>query len=158
IGLLCLAPARAQTPEVQAKLQTIHYLKKLESPGGGFFAQVPGSEGAKEGTPTLRATSSAVRALKYFGGDVPHKDGTAKFVASCFDPKTGGFADTPGGKADVFSTAVGLMAAVELGLAPEKYHAPAAKYLSDNAKTFEEIRIAVAGFESIKTPPPRRQE
>src|SRR5207302_3886157 len=102
---------------------------------------------------SLRATSSAVRTLKYLGSDLPNADKCKKFVAGCFDKDSGGFADTPGGKADVATTAIGLMAVVELGLPAESYHAAAVRYLSDHAKTFDEIRIAAAGFEAIKAQP-----
>jgi hypothetical protein len=57
----------------------------------------------------------------------------------------------------VFSTAVGLMAVVELKMPTEKYAKGAVKYLSDNAKSFEDIRIAVAGFESLKTLSPQKE-
>jgi hypothetical protein len=122
-------------------------VQKLQTESGGFSArQAKGEEIA----PTLRATSAAVRCLKYLGGDLPNKDKCIKFVESCWDAKAGGFSDTPKGKADVFSTAVGLMAVVELKMSQEKYVDAASKYLNENAKSFEEIRIAAAGFEAIK--------
>ena len=89
---------------------------------------------------------------------MPKREAAAKFVASCFDPQTGGFADTPGGKVDVFSTAVGLMAVVALKMPSDRYAEPAGKYLSEHAKGFEDIRIAVAGFEAIEKSPPKSAE
>ena len=71
----------------------------------------------------------------------------SSFVMSCHDKASGGFADVPGGKPDVASTAVGLMALVDLKMKTEKYEDEALFYLSDHAKTFEEIRIAVAAVE-----------
>src|SRR5262249_35004214 len=68
---------------------------------------------------------------------------------------TGGFADGPGGKVDVATTAVGLMAVTELKLSQDRYTQPAVKYLLDNAKTFEEIRIAAAGLEAVEKRPPQ---
>jgi prenyltransferase beta subunit len=47
------------------------------------------------------------------------------------------------------------MAVVELKMPIEKYAQGASKYLSDNAKSFEEIRIAAAGFEAIKKKAPQ---
>jgi prenyltransferase beta subunit len=99
-----------------------------------------------------------VRTLKYLGGSVPDKQACIKFVASCFDKEVGGFADVPGGKADVFTTAVGLMAVVELKMPAEPYHAACIKFLAQHAKTFEEIRIAVAGLEAVNAESPRKAE
>ena len=146
--LLLVAPAaRAQTPEIVAaiedKLGTIRYVLKLEDPAGGFAP----TAGAKPG---LRATSACVRALKYSAlpdGKTPIADKHAAFVLACFDPATGGFADAPGGKADVTLTSVGIMAAAELGVPKERYR-KALDYLKDNAKSFEEVRIAAAGVEA----------
>ena len=78
---------------------------------------------------------------------MPNKDKHAAFVLKCYDPKTGGFADTPGGKPDVASTSIGVMAAAELGIPHEKY-AKAMDYLKENAKTFEEVRIGAAAVEA----------
>jgi prenyltransferase beta subunit len=154
---VCLAPARAQSPE--ERKQTVAYLEALQTKGGGFLPARPDPKSNRLTRPSLRATSAAIRALKYFGGKVPDLPACARFVASCLDKESGGYADTPGsGKADVFTTAVGLMAAVELKLPAEKYQAPAAKYLAEKAKTFEDVRIAVAGFESLGQPSTRAKQ
>jgi prenyltransferase beta subunit len=126
---------------------TIIYLQKLQTPLGGFL---PNQPVATAGQPSLRATVAAIRALHYLGGEVPDKPGCAKFVATCFHPKTGAFSDTPQGAGDLFSTAVGIMAVVELKMPLEKYAPPASRYLADNAKSFEDIRIAAAAVESLK--------
>ena len=47
------------------------------------------------------------------------------------------------------------MAVVELKMPIEKYADGASKYLSENAKSFEDIRIAAAGYEAIKTVAPK---
>lgn len=142
--LLAAPAARAQTAEIeaaiQAKLGAARYTLKLEDAAGGFAP-------ALGGKPGLRATSASVRTLKYTAGKAPNSDKHAAFVMACFDPKTGGFADAPGGKADVTLTSVGIMAAVELGVPKERYR-KALDYLKDNAKTFEEVRIAAAGVEA----------
>lgn len=146
VALLLLAPAAAsaQTAEIekqiQDKLGTIRYVLKLEAPAGGFAA----TAGVKPG---LRATSAAVRALKYHGQKTPNADTHAAFLMKCFDPATGGFADAPGGKADVTLTSVGIMGAVELGVPKERFR-KALDYLKDNAKTFEEVRIAAGAVEA----------
>src|SRR5947208_2023643 len=106
ICALCLVCARAGTaPDTKA---TIAFVQKMQTSSGGFLPK----KSAKAAS--LRATSAAIRTLKYLGGEVPNKAAAIKFVANCFDKDSGGFADTPGGKADVFSTAVGLMAMIEL--------------------------------------------
>ena len=156
--LLCLVPVRAQTPEMQAKVNAALYVKRLQTPDGGFVNEAPDPKSNRIPKASLRATSSAIRALKYLGGELPNADKCKKFVASCFDKQSGGFADMPGGTPDVFATAVGLMAVVELGLPAEPYHAAATKYLSENAKTFDDIRIAAAGFEAIKAKPTMKDE
>jgi len=150
-SLTCLASGYAQSPE--ARKATIAYVQKLQTKTGGFLAEEADPKSKPAKVPTLRATSSAVRALKYLGGDVPNPKGCAQFVAECFDKSSGGFADQPKGKPDVFTTAVGLMAVTELKM-PDSYHAPAAKFLADHAKSFDEIRIAVAGLERIKATSP----
>jgi prenyltransferase beta subunit len=108
--------------------------------------------------PTLRATSAAVRALHYLGGEVPNPQACATFVASCYDAASGGFSDIPGGKPDLFTTAVGIMAVMELKMPTEPYAAGVTKYLSENAKGYEDIRIAAAGLERIKAKSPRNAE
>jgi len=131
---------------VEKKLATIRFLTSLQNPTGGFQG------GAKDAQATLRSTSASVRALKYLTGKktadaVPNVKDCAAFVMSCYDPKTGGFADTPGGKADVALTSIGVMAAVELEIPKEKF-AKAMDYLKENAKTFEDVRIGAAAVEA----------
>lgn len=132
---------------------TIAYVEKLQDVKGGFLPRMPQKNEKLE--PGLKATSAAVRTLRYLGGTLANKEGCIKFVESCHDPVSGGFADVPGGKADVFTTAVGMMAVHELGLPVEKYAPGVLKYLSENAKGFEEIRIAVAGLEKLPEKSPR---
>ena len=141
ILLLAAAPVFGQT--AAEKKATIAFLQKLQNKDGGFR---PSADADKS---SLRATSAAVRALKYSGGDVPDRAACADFVKKCHDKTSGSFTDTPGGKPDVAVTAVGLMALVELKIPTEPYEAGAIKYLGENVKTFEDIRIAVAGLEAI---------
>lgn len=147
--LLVFAPMtgslHAQEPGVK---QTIAYVQKLQTPEGGFRSHDAKPDAVKI-LPTLRSTSAAVRALHYLGGEIPNKDACIKYVASCHDPKTGGFADTPGGKPDVFTTAVGLMAVTELKVPTDTYADGAIRFMAANAKSFEDIRIAAAGLERL---------
>jgi hypothetical protein len=148
VCLMSAAPLGAGEP---GQNETIAYVRKLQTPTGGFLASA-------KAAPTLKATSAAVRALHYLGGDIPDKDACIKFVASCHDPASGGFADTPAGKPDVYATAVGLMAVVELKMPVEKYADGAVKFLSDKADTFEDVRIAVAGLEALKKKSPKNDK
>jgi prenyltransferase beta subunit len=150
VGCLLLTPTvRAGDKATQ---QTIAYLRSLQTESGGFRSHDPG-KGDTKVLPTLRATSSAVRALGYFGGDVPDKAAVIKFVESCWDDGFGAFTDMPKGKPDVFTNAVALMAVTALKIPDGKYIDCPSKYLNGHAKSFEEIRIAAAGFETIKTKP-----
>jgi poly(3-hydroxybutyrate) depolymerase/prenyltransferase beta subunit len=146
VGLVVASPvARAQTPSELR--QTARYAAAFQNPDGGFGARVGGAS-------TLGSTSSAVRILKYTGGSIPDVLGCIKFVKSCYDAEAGGFAPTPGGKSDVGTTASGLMAMSELKIVDEAKVDKAVQFLAKNAKTFEEVRIAVAGFEAVKRPTP----
>jgi hypothetical protein len=156
-AVVCLAPARGQSPE--AVKQTVAYVGSLQTKEGGFLPARPDPKSNRTDRPSLRATTAAIRALKYFGGEVPDREACARFVAACLDKAGGGYADAPGaGKVDVFTTAVGVMAAVELKLPAETYQRPAAKFLAENSKSFEDIRIAAAAFETLKEPSPRARE
>src|SRR5262249_29961011 len=122
LGLMLLTPCvRGQTPE--QKKATLDFLAKLQNKDGGF-SPAPGADKS-----SLRATSSALRAMKYFGGGLTDKAPVPKFVESCFDKASGGFADMPGGKPDVATTAIGLMAVVELKMPRDPYETPVLKYL-----------------------------
>src|SRR5437667_109341 len=104
---LLLVPTIAPAQDLRAidRAETILYLLKLHDRESGGFRPDP------KGKPGLRATSAAVRALKYNDAELkpgaPIREKAAAFVMSCYDTKTGGFADTPGGKPDVNSTSIG---------------------------------------------------
>lgn len=157
-GSICLAlvilrsPLHAEAPV--GDKDAIAYVQKLQTSTGGFLASQPAANVRME--PTLRATSAAVRALKYLGADIPNKEACVKFVESCHDSKSGGFKDTAASAGpDVFTTAVGIMAVTELKMPSERYEAGALKYLSENAQGFEDIRIAVAGLERLGKKAPK---
>ncbi len=147
--LLAWSPSWGQTPA----MATILYLRHRQTNEGGFVASKGETKAA------LGPTSAAVRALKYFGGEVADRDACVKFVASCFDKETGGFRPRPDeGKPDVFTTAVGLMAVVELKMPLKDYEGPALAFLGKNANSFEEVRIAAAGLEAIGKLPPQKDD
>jgi prenyltransferase beta subunit len=151
LALLWLAPVQAQTPE--QKQETIAYLRKLQTPSGGFLAD------AKAEKPGLRATSAAVRALKYFGSPLQDAKSARDFVTQCFRPKLGAFLDQPDSSAppDVTTTAIGLMAVVELHIPFEMFQARAVTYLEQQAREFPDIRIAAAGLEAVRVQPPQAE-
>ncbi len=149
----CLTPAWGQTPE--QKKATIAYLRGLQVGDGGFKAAPTIKSTAPQPNSSLRASEAALRALKHFGGEPRNRDACASFVQACFDETSGGFVDHPGGRPDVATTAVGIMAVVELKLPVEDYRDGVVKYLGEKAKTFEDIRIAAAGLESIGKLPPK---
>lgn len=151
LALVILAPAAASAQDaamvqaVEDRLATARYVLSLRTRDGGF------APAAGQAAPTLRSTAAGVRALKYLTGKpikecVPDADKAAGFVWGCYDPQTGGFADTFDGKPDVPATAVGVAVAIELGIPRDKI-AKAMDYLKANAKTFEEVRIGAAAVE-----------
>ena len=145
-GLVILTrSAQGQTP---AELErTAIYVAGFQNPDGGFAAKVGQAS-------SLGSTSSAVRTLGYVGGSIPDVAKCIGFVKSCYDPTIGGFAPSPGGKVDVGTTASGLMALAALKIDSGSYAEGAIAYFSKDAKTFEEVRIAVAGLEAIKATSP----
>lgn len=151
IACVPLVAVRSQTPGEKAA--TVAFVQKLQQNNGGFV-QAPSATTK----PSLRTTSTALRALKYFGGEPKEPAKLPNFVALHFDKTTGGFADLANSNPDVFSTAVGLMAVVQLKMPTEPYLEPGIKFMTENAKTFEEIRIAAAGFEAIGKKAPKADE
>ncbi|MSR51967.1 MAG: hypothetical protein EXS09_01600 [Gemmataceae bacterium] len=145
---LCLiaSPLWGQTPDV--KKATIRFLASLQQPDGGFVPAPPDPKADAVPVSSLRATSAAVRGIKYLGGEVPNAAKAMEFVQSCYHQDSGAFSDTPKGKEDVNVTAVGMMATAEVQKLPSLDKS--IEYLVKNAKTFEERRLAVAGMESAK--------
>jgi prenyltransferase beta subunit len=149
--LSCPALLQAQSrEEVQA---TVEYLRSMQTESGGFTARSADAARKERNPPSLRATVGALRALKYRDSEPKDVAACKKFVAACFDKEHGGFADGPGGKPDAMTTAVGLMALVELRIPLDDYREAAVAYLGKNAKSFEEIRMAAAGVEAAKKKP-----
>ena len=143
LALVALAmigtPARAQSPTDFA--QTAAYAAAHQNEDGGFAAG-PGQAS------TLGSTNTGLRVLDYVGGSVPDVAGCIRFVKSC-KVKHSGFAQTPGGKPDVVTTAIGLLAAAELKIADKTMIDDAIAYFSTNAKSFEEVRMSIAGLEGV---------
>lgn len=147
LTLLIPLPLAAQT--AAEKTGTVQFLASLQQPDGGFIPGPLTKASVAEPKSSLRATTAAVRAIKYFGGAVPNADKAAAFVMSCYNREAGGFADQPKGTPDVTTTAIGMMAVAELY--PDRVDpAPSNRFLANNAKSFEERRLAVAGMEAAK--------
>jgi hypothetical protein len=147
--LVTLAPLWADAPDVK---KTVAWVEGLQVGNTGTYVATPAEFAADNPKPTLRATSSAVRTLKYLGGKAANPDKSAALVDSLFDKSTGGFMDRPGGRPDVSTTAVGIMAVLELKMPREKYVEPAVKFVVENARTFEEVRMGAALLEAVEMP------
>ena len=145
LAFLFFAPA--QTPELVDNVNVHLYMLRLQDPETGVFKVTP------NGKPSLRACNGAVKGCNYLGRKepMPQADKVKAFVMSCYDPKTGTFAE-PGGKPDVVITSIGCMVSCELGIPKEKF-AKALDYLHANAKSFEDVRIAAAAVEAMKVKP-----
>lgn len=139
--VLALAPA-CLAQSAGEKKATLAYLAGLRADAGGYRPD------AKADRPSLRGTSAALRAVRYFGGEPADPKACEKFVLSCLDEKTGGFADRPGGEPDVIVTAVGLMALVEMKV-PTKAYEPRALAFLETAEDLEQVRMAAAGLEAV---------
>jgi prenyltransferase beta subunit len=140
---LLLLPPFLAAQSGDEKKATIAYLQGLRTKEGSFRAT------AKAPAGSLRGTSASLRALRYFGGAAKDLETCKAFVLSCRDAKSGGFADTPGGKPDVVLTAIGLMALVELKEPTAPYEKAAIAYMAEHARKFEEVRMAAAGLETV---------
>ena len=139
-GTALAAPwTRGQTAAELA--QTAAFAAAHQNKDGGFAARAGQAS-------SLGATNAGLRVLRHVGGSVPDVLGCIQFVQSCRDA-SGGFAQTPGGKPDVVTTAIGLMAASELKIADPGLIRGAVVYLGKNARSFEEVRMAIAGLEAI---------
>ncbi len=150
VGVVCsfavasAANSRGQTPAEFA--QTAAFAAAHQNKDGGFGSK-PG------GASSLGSTNAGLRVLKYVGGSVPDILACIRYVKSCRDPG-GGFSPAPGGKPGVVITAIGLMAASELKIADQTMIQEAMAYLGKNAKSFEEVRMAIAGLEAVRAKSP----
>ncbi|WP_165220360.1 family 16 glycoside hydrolase [Aquisphaera insulae] len=126
--------------------QTAAYVAAQQNSDGGF-APAPGQPS------TLGATSTAIRTLGFVGGSAPDVADCIKFVKACRVPGKG-FAATPGGEPEVVVTAIGLMAAVELKIVDEALVEEAVAFFGEQAKSFEDVRMAIAGLEAVEADSP----
>jgi hypothetical protein len=146
-----ITEARSQSvsgtvPTLPEFAQTAAYAVAHQNADGGFAAS-PGQPS------TLGATNTGLRVLEYVGGKVPDVEACIRFVKSCKVPGSG-FAQAPGGKPDVNTTAVGLLAAGELKIADKAMIDDAVAYFSANSRAFEEVRMSIAGLEAVESKSP----
>ena len=146
LGLLAAIDIRVRAQSAADFAQTAAFAAAQQNPDGGF-ASSPGQPS------TLGATNTGLRVLDYVGGSVLDEPGCIRFVNSCKVPGSG-FAQRPGSKPDVVTTALGLMAAVELKIADKSMVDDAVAYFGANAKAFEEVRMAIAGLEAVSVRSP----
>jgi prenyltransferase beta subunit len=138
---LATISARVRAQSAADFAQTAAYAAAHQNADGGFAAS-PGQPS------TVGATNTGLRVLDYVGGSPLDVPGCIRFVKSCRVPGSG-FAQKPGGKPDVVTTAVGLMAAAELKTAYKAMIDDAIAYFGANAKAFEEVRMSIAGLEAV---------
>ncbi|MEI7921422.1 MAG: family 16 glycoside hydrolase [Planctomycetota bacterium] len=126
--------------------RTASVVSQLQNDDGGFAAE-------RGGLSSVGSTNSAVRVLKHVGGSIPNVVKAVAYVRSCFvagENATGTIASVPGGKADLMTTCMGLLAWGDLQIEPGTEVPAALKYLAENAKTYEEVRMSIAAFEAVK--------
>jgi poly(3-hydroxybutyrate) depolymerase len=121
--------------------QTAAYAAAHQNKDGGFAPKIGQPSG-------LGSTNAGLRVLRHVGGSVPDVLACVNYVKSC-RAAGGGFAPTPGGKPDVITTALGLMAASELKIADSDMIREMVIFVGKNARSFEEVRMAAAGLEAI---------
>ncbi len=141
LAILAIAvPIGAQAPTADQKQATVAWLQSLQKPDGSFGIDATGE---------IENIASALRALRYFGGEPKDPVACEKYVLRLRGPG-GGMVAKPNDttiRPSVAATALGIMALVELKKKPG-FMAAQIDYLLDYAKTPEDIRMAAAALES----------
>lgn len=117
----------------------------LQNEDGGFAAE-------KGGPSNIGSTNAAIRSIKHVGGAIPDVLKVTKFVRACFVPDGNGggsFAPAPGGKPDMRSTFMAMLAWGDLKLENGPEVAAALKSLADSAKQYEDVRLTIAAYEAV---------
>ena len=140
LALTALAAIHVRAQSAADIARTAAYAAAQQNADGGFAAS-PGQPS------TLGATNTGLRVLDYVGGSPLDEPGCIRFVNSCKVPGSG-FAQRPGGKPDVVTSALGLMAAAELKIVDKAMVDDAVAYFGASAKAFEEVRMSIAGLEA----------
>lgn len=139
-------PVWAQKLDIEQIEQSVRYINDLQNTDGGF------RPAETETLSDLGAVNSSMRALKYLHPRARPRDRELpkEFVLKCYDRPTGSFANRPGDKPDVRSTAMGLMAMVELKMPVADYANSIQRYFAENAKSLPDIYIAAAAFHAAE--------
>ncbi|MBI1324351.1 DUF1080 domain-containing protein [bacterium] len=143
-----LAPSgQAQEPASLAAeyAKTAAAVRMLQNEDGGFAAE-------KGGPSNIGSTNAAIRSIKHVGGSIPDVIKATKFVRACFVPdgKGGGaFASAPGGKPDMRSTFMAMLAWGDLKMENGTEVTAALKFLAETAKEYEEVRLSIAAYEAV---------
>ncbi len=148
-SLIC--PAGAQKLDLEQIEQSIRYINDLQNTDGGF------RPAATETLSDLGAVNSSMRALKYLHPRARPRnlELPKEFVLKCYNRSTGSFSNRPGDKPDVRSTAMGLMAMVELKMPLAEYADPIQRYFAENAKSLSDIYIAAAALHAAELTTPK---
>jgi prenyltransferase beta subunit len=129
-----------------AKL-TISYIKSLQAPHGGFSPKIHTDA-------TIPSTLAAIRVLNYLGiaiPDIPNVEHCRKYVLARIDSSNGGIEDKEyKGETTVYSTSVGTLALVELGIASDALCSAILGYLGANTQNdFTNAYFAAFAWEAI---------
>jgi len=146
LAILALAVPTARADARNPFAAIARDLAALQNPDGGFASQ-PG------GPSSLGATSSALRVLANVGGAATDIEAAGRYIMTCRDA-SGVFVPEPGGKHAAGTTANGLMGMAAARFVDRPTVDAAIKSLSADAKSYEDIRIAVAGLEAVKATSP----
>lgn len=150
--LICLLWAWAEDTPGQ-KAAAAAFVQNHQTPSGGFARLLP-TDGS-EAVPSLRATRTAIKALRLLGSEPKDRAAVPRFLRACHDEATGGFADRPGLPPNPISTSVALMILKqELKLPTEPYEARALAFMAEATKDFEELRMVAPGIDAMGVPPP----
>ncbi len=146
---VCALVSSGQAQEVSSLAadyaKTAAAVRSLQNDDGGFTAE-------KGGPSSIGSTNAAIRSIKHVGGSIPDVIKATKFVRACFVPdgKGGGsFASAPGGKPEMRSTFMAMLAWGDLKMENGPEVAAALKYLTETAKEYEDVRLAIAAYEAV---------
>lgn len=138
----------------QEKEKAILFLQLLQQQDGGYAGQLSNP------VSKLQDTLSSIKALKLLDSAPANVSKTVEFLYSCYDNKSGSFADQPGNKVSVFSTASALIALQDLETKDllKEVLPMAMEFIADNATSPADHFMRIAAFEECKLPPPAPKE
>lgn len=139
---LVAAAAGAATLTRDQRQASILYLQSLRNADGGFrTSAAPAPSQVGNLTPVFRAYG-------YLEAEKVDRKSPVQFLESCWNNVSGAYADVPGGKVDVRSAAMGLMARVELKMPRDEHQEQCERFLIRNAETVADVYFAGAAFDA----------